>query len=370
MTTSPLGAGPSGADTTLVRRWNRRAVLAALRTGPEMTLSEMAQATGLSRQTLTAVFAELDDRGLVQVHAPATGTSGRPARRYSFQSTAGYVLGLYFSPTHVLAVVTDLEGAVVSREHAATPPHLPAPERLQVARDIAVRVTAPAGEVWAVGVATTGVVDQQGQVRRASQIAGWTGLDLAGTVGGWFQCAAVAGNDGTLAALGEKWQGAARYANDVALILSGRPTGQGILLGGRAHHGRSGAAAELGRLLHDQTWNAAAVLEKVGRSAEEVFRAAAEGETEAVELADHLAHHTARGASVLVSVLDPELVVIAGEFTAGGQPFVNATRRHLGTMCINVPDVALSVLGDDVVPLGAARLALDHLEEREYVQDA
>ncbi|MGP4917126.1 ROK-family transcriptional regulator [Corynebacterium xerosis] len=370
MTTSPSGAGTSGADTTLVRRWNRSTVLAALRTGPERTLTEMAQATGLSRQTLTAVFTELDARGLVQMHAPATGTSGRPARRYSFQSTAGYVLGLYFSPTQVLALVTDLDGTIIAREHAATPRDLPAPDRLRRAREISLRATAPAGDVWAVGVATTGVVDPQGTVRRASQIPGWTGLDLAGTTGSWFHSAAVAGNDGTLAALGEKWQGAARYANDVALILSGRPTGQGILLGGRAHHGRSGAAAELGRLLHDQTWNAAAVLEEAGRSAEEVFRAAAEGEQEASELADHLAHHTARGASVLVSVLDPELVVIAGEFTAGGQPFVDATRQHLSTMCINVPEVALSVLGDDVVPLGAARLALDHLEEREYVLDA
>lgn len=369
MTTSPSGA-PSGADTTLVRRWNRSTVLAALRAGPERTLTEMAKATGLSRQTLTAVLAELDDRGLVQAHAPATGTSGRPARRYSFQSTAGYVLGLYFSPTQVLALVTDLDGAIIARERAATPADLPAPERLRVAREISLRAAAPAGEIWAGGVATTGVVDRQGRVRRASQIPGWTGLDLAGTVGSWFRCAAVAGNDGTLAALGEKWQGAARYADDVALILSGRPTGQGVLLGGRAHHGRSGAAAELGRLLHDQTWNAAAVLETAGRSAEEVFRAAADGEPEAAELAAHLAHHTARGASVLVSVLDPELVVIAGEFTAGGEPFVSAVRQQLGTMCINVPEVALSVLGDDVVPLGAARLALDHLEQREYVLDA
>lgn len=367
MTTSPSGAGPSGADTTLVRRWNRRTVLTALRAHPEITLSTMAKVTGLSRQTLTAVLAELTDRGLVDVHAPTTGGSGRPARRYSFQSTAGYALGLYFAPTQVLAVVTDLEGSVISRERALTAPDLPAPDRLRAARDLAVRVTAPAGPVWAAGAATSGVVDHEGRVRRASQIAGWTGLDLAGTVGAWFDTPAVAGNDGTLAALGEKWQGIARYAGDVALILSGRPSGQGILLGGRAHHGRSGAAAELGRLLHDQTWNAAAVLEEAGRTAEEVFRAAADGEREALDLADHLAHHTARGASVLVSVLDPELVVVAGELTVGGDLFLEATRQYLGTMCINVPEVALSVLGDDVVPLGAARLALDALEEKEYV---
>src|SRR5699024_3839968 len=178
-----------------------------------------------------------------------------------------------------------------------------------------------------------------GKVLRSSQIAGWTGLGLPETVSRWFDCDAVAGNAGTLAALGEKWQGAARYADDVALILSGRPSGQGIVLGGRAHHGRSGAAAELGRLLHDQTWNAAAVLEEAGRTAAEVFRASAEGEEEAVRLTEHLAHHTARAASVLVSVLDPELVVVAGELTVGGSLFLDAVRQQLETMCINVPAV-------------------------------
>src|SRR5699024_2525002 len=58
------GPGFSGADTTLVRRWNRRTVLATLRAHPEVTLSAMAKLTGLSRQTLTAVLEELTTRGL------------------------------------------------------------------------------------------------------------------------------------------------------------------------------------------------------------------------------------------------------------------------------------------------------------------
>src|SRR5699024_10477609 len=75
MTPSDPGPGFSGADTTLVRRWNRRTVLATLRAHPEVTLSAMAKLTGLSRQTLTAVLEELTTRGLVEAHAPATGGS-------------------------------------------------------------------------------------------------------------------------------------------------------------------------------------------------------------------------------------------------------------------------------------------------------
>src|SRR5699024_6718374 len=209
MNPSEPGPGFSGADTTLVRRWNRRTVLATLRAHPEVTLSAMAKLTGLSRQTLTAVLEELTARGLVEAHAPATGRAGRPARRYAFRATAGYALGLSFSPSQARVVATDLAARLAARDSAAAPAAVPAADRL----------AAQAGPGWTVGAAAPGVVDPAGRVLRSSQIAGWTGLDLAGTVSRWFDCAAAAGNAGTLAALGEKWQGAARYADDVALIL-------------------------------------------------------------------------------------------------------------------------------------------------------
>lgn len=71
-----------GADTTMVRRWNSRAVLRTLRSSPDTTLTALASAAGLSRQTTSAVLDELVDRGLVDELDPTTGQSGRPARRY------------------------------------------------------------------------------------------------------------------------------------------------------------------------------------------------------------------------------------------------------------------------------------------------
>src|SRR5699024_1932929 len=112
MTPSDPVPGLSGADTTLVRRWNRKTVLATLRAHPESTLSVMARLTGLSRQTLAAVLEELSARGLVEAHAPASGGSGRPARRYAFRATAGYSLGLSFSSSRVRVIATDLEGRI------------------------------------------------------------------------------------------------------------------------------------------------------------------------------------------------------------------------------------------------------------------
>lgn len=360
----------SGADTTVVRHWNRGAVLSALRDHPKITLSALARETGLSRPTATAVLEELVDRGLVVQHAPAVGGTGRPARRYSFRSAAGCALGLSIEPDRLLVVATDLDGTIVARGERETSPELPAPQRLELARDLAARSADEAGPVWAVGVASSGVIDREGHVRRSNQIPGWTGLALADTVGSWFGRPALAGNDGSLAALGEKWQGVARYSEDVALILTGHRIGQGILLGGELHIGQSGAAGELGKLLHDQEWNPTSVLDSTGLSAEEIFSAARDGAKRSLELSETIAERTARSASVLVSVLDPQLVVIAGDFTAGGPEFLDAVRRHLGTMCVSAPQVALSTLGNDAAPLGAARLALDDLEARQYLMES
>src|SRR5262249_27305377 len=53
-------------------------------------------------------------------------------------------------------------------------------------------------------------------------------------------------NDANSAALGEKWLGAARNFDDMAMLTLGTGVGGGIVLNGRIWHGMTGMAAELG----------------------------------------------------------------------------------------------------------------------------
>lgn len=349
-------------DSAQMRRLNAQSVLHELRAAASPTLTQLARRTGLSRHTVSAVLRDLSSRGLAEELAPAEGSSGRPARRYRFRGAAGHVAGFGFAPDHVVATVCDLDGTEIARERRDVDPTTPAVDRLRLAEELGQRCAARVGPVWAAAAGTTGVVDPDGKVRVAHQIPGWTGLDLASRVGSWFDCPGFAGNDAHLAALAEKWRGNARDARDVAHLLTGHRSGFGVVIGGRLHIGRTGAAGEFGKLKHILANDPTDLLAAEGITADELFARVHAGDDHAVQVADRVAFGLAQCAAVLVMAIDPELVVLGGYLAQDNQLLLDQVRRHLRDMCVSPPEVVPSALGEEAVALGAVRMALDCVE--------
>ncbi|MEV1239526.1 ROK family transcriptional regulator [Nonomuraea sp. NPDC049750] len=363
-----------------MRKVNTQATLRALRREGVSTLTRLGRITGLSRQTVETVLDELTERGWVREVPPDEGVMGRPARRFEFRADAGHVVGVDVGGERIVASVADLNGQVVACERAAVSEEAAAPERLAAARRAALACVDGAGisrtRVLAVSVGTPGIVDRSGRVSLSITLPGWTGVDLAGVAGRWFGCPALAANDANLAALAEHWRGSAQHASDVVYILVGHRPGAGILIGGRLHRGRSGAAGEIGTL-RQVGWEDAAMelgarelgakelgARELGREggAAEVFAAAGAGDAHAARRVDRYAENLAIGASALVLTVDPDLLVIGGGYSRAGDVLLGPLRRHLAELCLSAPEVVASTFGDESVALGAVRLALDHVE--------
>ncbi|MEU6712760.1 ROK family transcriptional regulator [Nonomuraea sp. NPDC046802] len=353
-------------DASLLRKVNTQATLRALRHEGVATLTQLGRVTGLSRQTVEAVLDELGERGYVKEVPPDEGVMGRPARRFGFRADAGYVVGVEVGGDAVVAALADLNGEVVAWGRAEVSGDAPAHERLEAARRTSLKCVDDAGvarrHVWAVAVGTSGIVDRTGRVSLSITLPGWTGVDLASLAGRWFGGTALAANDASLAALAEHWRGSAQHASDVVYILIGHRAGAGVLIGGRLHAGRNGAAGEIGTL-RQVGWEAAARELAEGASAAEAFEAALAGDPDALRRVDRYAENLAIGASALVLAIDPDLLVLGGGYArAGGDVLLEPLRRHLAELCLSAPEVVTSTFGDEGVALGAVRLALDHVE--------
>ncbi|MFC9973083.1 ROK family protein [Spirillospora sp. NPDC127200] len=376
-----------GGDPSMLRRINAAATLRALRGGGEPTLSELAREVGLSRPTTEGVLTELAERGLVTEVAPRSGAGlGRPARRYRFRADAGYALGLDIDAHHVQLFLADLDGEVVAGHRADLALEAPAPDRLAAVRAAVKDLLAGAGveraALWAVAAGTPGVVSPEGRVALCTVVPGWEGVALARELGRSFPCPVLVENDANLAALAERWRGAARESDDVVCVLAGPHTGMGAIIGGRLHRGRWGAAGEVGMLpelgLRDTAAAlAGAVLPEdagsglggfgaaagpVESAAERVLAAAQNGDPGAVELVDRLAARMARGIAAMALALDPEMIVVGGRLTRPGDRLVEALRRWVPPLCLTPARIEASTLGDDAVALGALRLALDRVD--------
>jgi predicted NBD/HSP70 family sugar kinase len=373
------GAG-TGVDLPRLRELNSLTIVRALRDHPPSTVTELSQRTGLSRPAVDLIAQNLVADGWASVIEPGSSSSvGRPARRYEFRSTAGHVLGVDVGVHKVLALVADLNGDVLQSHRVAVAADADPNERL-AALDEAIRKCLAAAkkkpaDLWAVTIGATGPVDSTGRTSLFTPIPGWQQVDLPSHLARRFSCPVIVENDCKLAALAERWKGAASDASDVIYLLAGMRTGAGLILDGVLRRGYGGAAGEIGALKQVRWLAAPSHLENCpgvpasvspDDAAAWVFDAARHGDRHAKTAVTRYVKDLAVGAAALVLALDPQVVIYGGGFSRSADLVLEPLRAELQRLCLRVPEVRASTLGADSVALGAVRLALNELDDRLF----
>jgi predicted NBD/HSP70 family sugar kinase len=95
-----------------------------------------------------------------------------------------------------------------------------------------------------------------------------------------------------------------------------------------------------------------------------VFTAARAGNSDAQSAVRRYVRDLAVGAAALVLTLDPQVVVVGGGFSRSADLILEPLQRELQRLCLRVPEVRASTLGDESVALGALRLSLDEVDQR------
>jgi predicted NBD/HSP70 family sugar kinase len=370
----------TGADLSRLRELNSLTVVRALRDQPPTTVTELAGLTGLSRPGVDVIAQGLVAGGWAEVVEPgASSTVGRPARRYRFRATAGYVIGIDVGAHKILALLADLDGNVTHTVRRSVDADADPSARLAALDEIVAVTLAESGksasEIWAVTIGVTGPVDASGRTTLFTPLPGWRTVDLAAHLSDRFTCPILVENDCKLAALAERWQGTASDADDIVFVLAGMRTGAGLIIDGVLRRGFGGAAGEIGALKAVRWLAAPAHLQKCpgvpatvspDDAAAWVFNAARDGNRDARTAVNRYVKDLAVGTAALVLALDPQVVVFGGGFSRSADLVLDPLRRELQKLCLRVPDVRASTLGADSVALGALRLALNEVDQRLF----
>ena len=370
-------------DPSLLRRLNLQAVLHVLHRGGLHTITELALAAGISRPTTKQAVTDLIKAGWIGVSDSSQRPAnmiGRPAQAFEFRPDAGHVLGVDIGAHKAVALIADLNGTLLARARLTLDPTWPAERRLEALDEVIENVVNKFGpgldRIGHAAVATPGVVGPDGTITHCTVIPQWEGQRLGDQVTERFGLPTEAVDDMAMAALAEHWRGAAAGVNDVVYLHTGRRIGTGILIGGRPHRGRNGAAAEIG-LWRGLQWEAAydrflqlphdARL-TAGEAVKKVFEDAAAGDEVAQARIDEFATDLAVGLAPTIVAVDPELVVIGGGISAAGEAIRDPLRKRIQEETRFPPRVVCSILGDESVALGSVRLALDKAEEELFAK--
>src|SRR3954447_13463456 len=239
------------------RETNRFKVLRALYAHPGSTRTELAEYTGLSRPTISAVADELVHAGIVRQHEDAQPRTGRPPVLLSLASAAAFAVGLDMGHEHVQVAVCDLSGQLLGHQRsAADVDHDPVSSF-----DLACRLINGALEqagvtddrVIGVGMALAAPVDRTtGEVFAEGILPSWGGVQPAAEMNARLGLPVEVHNDANLGALGEHVFGAGHGVDDMAYVRLSAGIGVGLILGGRPYGGTSGIAGEIGHVRVDR----------------------------------------------------------------------------------------------------------------------
>ncbi|MEC3956794.1 ROK family transcriptional regulator [Nocardia sp. CDC153] len=248
-------------DSAAIRRRNLGLVLRHIADHGPCARTEVAAATGLAHGSVTALVADLTDRGLLREDdALRSGTRGRPGRPLRLAPERAVVAAIQITSEQLRVAVCDLAGAVVGRE---TVPHELAPGAPEDMADLVAAVVTRIGDTAAddlgrgpvlarVVVAMAGPVrDDAAQTVVVAPDFGWMRpVGLRELITDRLPDSAVAVdvvNDANAAALAE-FHALKRDSRGLVLIEAGTGIGGGVVLDGRIHTGSHGIAGEPGHV--------------------------------------------------------------------------------------------------------------------------
>jgi predicted NBD/HSP70 family sugar kinase len=387
----------TASTTSLLRVINERAVFERIRQLGPVSRPQLANATGLSKPTISLALADLERWGLVRAVGHRSGNTGRAAILYEMRPDAGFVIAVDVGRAWIRLALANLAGDVLARW---TEPSQASSSRTLVAQ-IAKRARALAAEV---GVAyeritftvigSPGFVDRRtGTIRLAPNLAGWGDPGVLKTLRDRLGPAFALENDVKLATLGEQAHGQGKGIANFAFVSIGTGIGMGIVIDGRLYRGARGAAGEIGFLPLGDGDRARATgvqrrgwLESVaaadgvvanarplgmsGRvTAKQVFEAARRGEAAALKVVRIEAEHLARAVAALTSVIDPELIVLGGGIGGNGDLLIKPIEKRLRALLrMPSPKIVVSALGEDAVVLGALAIALTTARDQVFAR--
>ncbi|WP_133802221.1 ROK family transcriptional regulator [Kribbella caucasensis] len=332
----PVRAG----SKELIREINASLVLAELRQGL-VSRTELAKRTGLSLPTVSEIVADLLNTGVVEEREVGSSGGGRRPVLLGLKADAGYVIGIKVTETRVIAVLTDLGAQIVERAtETVSGGDVGTVVRAvaKVVRRLGRSKQGKSRQVYGVGVGLAGVIDRASGVVRHATYADWHDVDLAGLLAKRIGLPVVVDNDVNTLVANEQWFGAGRGVSDVAVVSIGRGVGLGMVLDGRLYRGAGGGAGEFGhtKVVADGPLCACggrgcletvigepAILKRTKtQDIEQAADRARNGDREIAEVFDEVGRVLGTAVGNLVNLLNPKLIVLAGEGTRESDLFL------------------------------------------------
>lgn len=370
-----------------------------------LSCADLSILTNKSLPFTTRILNELIAGGSVTETGYAISTGGRRPQMYSLKADLNYIITVSMDQLITKIGVLDLHNNLVGEIKKIDLPLKDNPEALGELRAALVEFISESGiakeKIVGIGISMPGFVDVKKGINHSFLFT--EGKSIVDFIESTIDIPVLIDNDSSLIGLAELRLGTARNHKNVMVINIGWGVGLGMILNGELFRGHNGFAGEFSHIpvfkdnqkicscgktgcLETETSLLAIIgkaivgLEKgrmsvlknlsfahAEQSCRAIMEAASNGDTFAIELFSEAGYNLGLGIAILITLLNPELIVLSGRGAAAGKLWLPPIQQAINEHCIpkiaEDTEIQLSTFGRNVDLIGAAALVMENYEK-------
>lgn len=388
-------------DTEQIRAANRKQIIGALRNHGSMARVELCELTGLSPATVTAITSDLFSAGFlkeISSNGEAHQGRGRPKVNIDLNQEASFVIGVQPSVNELAFFLGDLKGNL--RESHRVSIELDKLNEQQFIElvidginDFIAFTGIERNRLGALGVAMQGPVDSESGTITWSPALSVEHVPICAALEERFRLPCAIANDSDIVALALRHINHYDHEENLVTIVLDYGVGMGALLHGELYSGSHGAASEFGHTKYSlegpqcrcgargcieayasdyALYRDAATLMGLPPAGSQrpsseqmakIHQALAQGDEAVQRVYDKAGRVLGFGMSNVITLLDPERVIVTGPGVKGYQFMEAEVKRTMKESLLPLQSMEIVETYDwqeDLMALGVIQLSLEN----------
>jgi len=380
------------ADQVLVKQINKMIVLNTIYKKRPISRAEIAKVTGLNKSTVSALVDELLTEELVLEMGTGESQGGRKPVNLSINKEVGNIIGIDLGVNYILSIMTNFAGEIIwekriDLQHTHNSPGQRIADLQNLIQETIENAFQTVRGIIGIGIGVPGIVNyEQGLILSAPNL-GWENIELRSIIEQKFGVPVFIDNEANAGAIGEKWFGAGKRADEFLYISAGTGIGAGIIINNELYRGSRGLAGEIGHMtvsldgIPCSCGNTGCLEEYSSEKA--LFRYMKEhicveeltifniidnaiaGDDASRRAFEYVGKYLGIGVANLINAFNPQLVIIGNSLPLAGDILMDELRKEAEKRCFASKYFSVKILPSQLnmhaCAMGAAALVISRL---------
>ncbi|WP_432408315.1 ROK family transcriptional regulator [Wukongibacter sp. M2B1] len=361
------------ADKKLIKKINTVSILKIIRERGPISRADISKMIGLNPATVSSNVSGLLKRKLIKEVGSGESSGGRKPILLELNSSEIYVIGVDMGIKKVSAGLIDIDGSIIQKVTLQYPEKAKQENVLETIKESIYEVVKKEDDdfnkIIGIGMGIHGIVDIEKGLLSYAPAFDCHDVDIVSIFKNEFKTPVIIDNDVRVMALGEKWFGKAKEAQNFVLLNIGTGIGAGIYLNGKLYRGNNFGAGEIGhvsisdkkikckcgeygcfeaiasgtgivtRFIEElKQGSSSSILNRIDVfhiTSEEIYKEALRGDKLSIQILKETGNYIGAGISMLINILNPEMILIAGGVSKAGKFIFEGVQRAVSKKSIN-----------------------------------